>query len=270
MSLLALVTLTNSLRPVVFVPPLLGTELHGTASGLNTYWYCPSSFGDTVLWANEEILLPPFINCFADYLASDWDYARNTVTNRTNVTVYVDDFGGTSSISYIDSGIAGIQIIPVLGLLIDYFKAQGYAEKVDLFGAPYDWRHAPLYLDYFYVRLRQLIETAYVQNNNQKVAIYCYSAGGMSIHHFLTKEVSQAWKDQYIDRVVFASSSMGGSMSATQVTWLGRYTFIPDALMSDSLHRFFTQSPISSTRGKAALFTGRIGPLGPVGKRRTL
>jgi lecithin-cholesterol acyltransferase len=242
-TIFCLVTFAGSLKPVVFLPPLLGTELHGSAHGLSSYWYCSSDFDDEVIWVNEGMLVPPFINCYADYLSSDWDDAHQTVTNRTNTTTFITDFGGTSSISFIDSGLFDVQIIPSLGFLINYFKSQGYVEKVDLFGAPYDWRHNPLYLGYFWDRLQSLIEDAYTTNGNAKVALFAYSAGGLATHYFLTRKVTQEWKDKYLDRVVFASSSMGGSMSATQVTWLGHYPFIPDSLMSDSLHRFFTQSP---------------------------
>jgi hypothetical protein len=180
----------------------------------------------------------------ADYLASDWDSVKSTVTNRTNTTIFAPDWGGISAIAWLDTGIFGVQIIPDFVFLLDEFTNNGYVVGKDLFGAPFDWRHAPLYIDFFYRRFKDLIEHAYTTNDNTPVAIFAYSAGGMVTYRFLTQYVDQAWKDKYINRVVWGSSSFGGSMSATKIAWDHKYDFIPDSLMSDSLFRFFTQSPV--------------------------
>jgi hypothetical protein len=137
-----------------------------------------------------------------------------------------------------------VQIIPDFAFVLDEFQDNGYVVGKDLFGAPFDWRHAPLYIDFFYQQFKDLIEHAYATNDNTPVALFAYSAGAMVTHRFLTQFVDQAWKDKHINRVVWGSASFGGSMSATKIAWDQKYDFIPDVFMSDSLHRFFTQTPV--------------------------
>jgi lecithin-cholesterol acyltransferase len=231
--------------PTLFVPPMLGTQLHGRVSGLNTgFWYCESSLDDTVLWVNEEYVLPPLINCLADWLRLEWDEKAQTLVNRTNTSIFVTDWGGESGFRWVDTGVFGVPLVPSLVHILDYFHNQGYVAKQDLWGAPYDWRLVPAFLDDFFNQLKYLIEDIYSRNAKQRVALFACSAGGFMTYLFLTRIVTQEWKDQYIDRVVFANGAQGGSVKAAMAAWTHTYDVLPDLLVTDSVKKFIVSAPV--------------------------
>jgi lecithin-cholesterol acyltransferase len=237
----SLLSLSVALKPTVFLPPMLGTQLHAEVNNLDTgLWYCANNLPDTIIWVNEDYVVPPLFSCLAEWLSSELN--NGVITNRTNTSVFVTDFGGETSIDWVDTGIFGFPLVPVLVHVLETFHNNGYVIKEDMFGAPFDWRYAPVLIESFYDQLKSLIEDAYSSNGNQKVAVFGYSAGGLSLHYFMTRKVDQAWKDKYIDRLVFGSASIGGSMSATRVVWDHTYSLIPDFLNSDSLVKFVTST----------------------------
>lgn len=231
--------LAFSNTPVVIVPPMLGSQLYGTVTDLSTHWYCSKNFENKLLWLDEEMVIPPILNCLAEYLTSEWDPSSNSIKNRTNTQIFSPDFGGVSSFEYADSGIFGYKLIPVFGPLINKLQELGYEVKKDLFGVPYDWRNAPGNIEYIYPMMKELIEQAYHSNGNQKVCILGYSLGCWVTHYFLTQKVDQKWKDTYIQKVIWAAASFGGSMDAVRVAYFHRLDYIPALLVTDPIIKLF-------------------------------
>lgn len=225
--------------PVVIIPPMLGSQLYGNASNFESHWYCSKNFENKLLWLSEEMVIPPILNCLAEYLASEYDPSTKTIKNRTNIEIFSPDFGGVSSFEYADSGIFGYKLIPVFGPLINKLQELGYEIRKDLFGVPYDWRNAPGNIDYIYPMIKDLIEQAYHINDNQKVCVLGYSLGCWVTHYFLTHFVDQEWKDTYIQKVIWCAQSFGGSMDALRVAYFHKIEYIPDIFMTESLERLF-------------------------------
>ena len=232
-----------ALRPVLFAPPLFGSQLHVTANNANVSWYCTKTFDDKLVWLSEYMLVPPIMNCMGEYLTSEWDDAANRPHNLTGTGVFSPDFGGDTSLRWVDEGILGLHFIPDLVNVLDEFSNHGYEIKKTMFGCPYDWRHGPLYIEDFYDRFRALIENAYESNGQQRVALFGYSEGAMVTHYFLTKLVSQEWKDKYIDRAVFTAPSFGGTLYSVKVAWDHWADKLPEIFRTEAIERFITSIP---------------------------
>lgn len=232
-----------ALRPVFFAPPLFGSQLHVTANNANVSWYCSKTFDDKLVWLSEYMLVPPIMNCMGEYLTSEWNDAENRPHNLTGTGVFSPDFGGDTSLRWVDEGILGLHFIPDLVNVLDEFSNHGYEIKKTMFGCPYDWRHGPLYIEDFYDRFRALIESAYESNGQQRVALFGYSEGAMVTHYFLTKLVSQEWKDKYIDRAVFTAPSFGGTLYSVKVAWDHWADKLPEIFRTEAIERFITSIP---------------------------
>ena len=222
---------------------MFGSRLYVDSNGFKSHWYCKKSLHDHAVWINEEYFVPPLINCLAEYLSSEWDPVNKRITNRTNVQVHVDFFGDEKSIAYVDTGVLWHHFIPDMANVFKRLHKEGYVNKKNLFAAPYDWRLNPHAMDYFYPKLRELIENAYNLNGQQKVAIFSYSAGGLATYTFLTKFVDQEWKDKYIDRVVFGDASIGGSMEAFEVMYTQEFSILPKLYQTESFKKFLHSTP---------------------------
>lgn len=61
-------------------------------------------------------------------------------SNQTGVEIRPMDWGGLGGVESLDPSLP--QITPVYKSLTEGLKKAGYAERVDLFGAPYDFRLA--------------------------------------------------------------------------------------------------------------------------------
>lgn len=227
-----------SKRPVILVPPIFGSQLSINATNFRGKWYCESNVENQIVWLDDKFVIPPLYNCLADYLTSEWDPVENRIKNRTNVEVFTQDFGGEAAIRYVDSGLFGYTFIAILANLIDALHDLGYETRKDLFGAPYDWRNAPHNLDYYYPKLKALIEEAYTINN-EKVCVFSYSCGCMVTHYFLTKYVDQAWKDKYIQKVIWSAASIGGSMDATQIAYDHTIDYFPSIFNTEIMGELF-------------------------------
>ena len=241
LSLFAVVAV--GLKPVFFAPPLFGSQLHVSAKNANVSWYCAKTFDDKLVWLSEVMLIPPAINCVAEWLTSEWDDKTGRAVNATNTQVWSPDFGGDSSLRYVDEGVLGLKFIPDLVNVLDEFTKHGHEIRKDMFGCPYDWRHGPLYIDDFYIRLRALIESAYETNGQQKVSLFGYSEGGMVMHYFLTKLVTPEWKAKYIDRMVFTAPSFGGSMSAVKIAWDHWADKLPEIFKTEAIENWVQNIP---------------------------
>jgi len=207
---------------------MMGSDLYGNIDDLHTHWYCPKTLKNEPLWVNERFVPPPMIGCLGEYIKVEWDEEKQIPRSREKTEVYTSDYGGLGSIKYIDFGVLGKHFIPDLITIIKRLESEGYQERVDLFGAPYDWRMNPLNMEEWMANTKKLIEDIYEQNNQQPVRMYGISAGCMAIHLLLTRAVDQAWKDKYIHEVLLHVPSIGGAGSAIIAAFEKKVNFLPD------------------------------------------
>ena len=240
--------------------------LYGTAKKFKTHWYCKSNFENTQLWAHQDFLIPPLINCLAEYLTCEFNETIQKPDSRENIKIFSNDFGGDKSIRFINK-FFGYKFGPVFDKLFNTFINNGYKVKENIFGAPYDWRLNPITMDTYFFDLKNLIENAYKINNNVKVIIYSMSAGTMALHEFLTKYVTQDWKDKYISGVIFHAPSFSGAFNAFQSLWIGNIEAIPAFLDSEEMKNMIRSFPtVSAHLFKTSIYDDDIIVYGPNGE----
>ena len=212
----------NRNPPLVIFPPMFGSVLFGTVKDVPIpHWFCLKNLKDSWIWETDQYLIPPITDCMAAYLKCGWNYTTNRPDSRNESYIYTIDFGGDQGIRYLDRGIFGYHFVHDMDGFLESMEANGFKVRDDMFGAPFDWRLSPIGIEQFYIDAKKLIEDVFVQRNNQKVTIFSYSGGCFSLHYFLTKKVSQEWKDKYIDHVIFVGPSYAGSADALLCLWLG-------------------------------------------------
>ena len=223
-----------SLRPIVLIPGLYGSNLKATYDNFAKHWYCPKKMENDLFWVAYKFAIPPVYNCLFEMLQGHYDGDTNMVTSQPGIKVEAVDFGGSEGISSADTGIFGWHIFEVFGPLLEYFKKKGYTIKKNIFGAPYDWRLAMVGIEHdFYPKLKELIERSY-NINGEPAVIMGYSCGGFAIQRFLSKFVNEEWKSKYIHKVILLAPAFAGSSDTIDVLWNQYFPVLP-FLKSDSL-----------------------------------
>lgn len=65
-------------------------------------------------------------------------------SNTEGVEIRVPDFGGTSSIEYLDPDTKDIEVTQYFYRMVSFFvDHHGYVRGKTIVGAPFDWRYAP-------------------------------------------------------------------------------------------------------------------------------
>ena len=234
--------------PFIIFPPMFGSVLYATVENLNTsHWFCPRNVHDTWVWEADEFLVPPMTDCSADYLRCGWNWTTGRPDSRNESYVYTVDFGGDLGIRYLDQGIFGHHFVHDMDGLLDYFEARGYTVRDDVFGAPYDWRLSPVGIEGFYVQARNLVEENYNKTGKKQI-LFGYSGGCFAIQYFLSRKVSQEWKDKYIDYTILVGPSSGGSYCSVltlwyQTSWFPGGESVPMQQFTISIPTLYTHIP---------------------------
>ena len=71
------------------------------------------------------------------------DPVTGQYSNNDGVDIRVPDFGGTSSIEYLDPSITYFDTLNYFHDMVQWFVDKGYTRGKDIVGAPYDWRYSP-------------------------------------------------------------------------------------------------------------------------------
>jgi lysophospholipase-3 len=71
------------------------------------------------------------------------DPVTGQYSNNDGVDIRVPDFGGTSSIEYLDPSIEFFPTTNYFHDMVQWFVDKGYTRGKDIVGAPYDWRYSP-------------------------------------------------------------------------------------------------------------------------------
>ena len=69
-------------------------------------------------------------------------------SNNDGVETRIPDFGGTSSIEYLDPDSKFSDTTNAFHDMVQWFVDKGYTRGKDIVGAPYDWRYSPSELQF--------------------------------------------------------------------------------------------------------------------------
>lgn len=242
LSVLAATSLCNELKPLLLMPGLYGSQLFGTGSGFSNHWYCPKSLNDEVVWVDGKYAVPPMFNCLFQMMQARYDPDKDMILSMPNIDIHAHDFGGDAGISKIVE-IFGIKMVESFEHMVKFMKERGYVVRKNLFGVPYDWRLGPaghkttsLYSD-----LKQLIEDAY-SINKKKVTILGYSLGGMMLSQFLGVQMTDAWREQYVEKAIYLAPAVGGAGQTLEVAWKLKFP-IAEFLSSDNVRKAIQNMP---------------------------
>ena len=241
--LFLLTTLCISLKPIVLLAGVYGSNLFATHREFSKLWYCPASMDHELFWVDFRYAVPPFHNCLLELLRCQYDPKTGKVGSMPGVHIDVGDFGGSGGISHVDKGFGDWHLIESLNDMIEYFKSMGYTLRKDLLGVPYDWRLTLVGLDALWPRMTKLIERAYTRNGNQKVTMLGYSNGAMVVQHFLNEVCSSEWRQKYVDKVIYLAPGYAGAGSAVSAAWNKVFPLFP-FIRSDGLEDSIESMPV--------------------------
>ncbi|KAH0790988.1 Lecithin:cholesterol acyltransferase family protein [Histomonas meleagridis] len=206
---------SSKLKPIVLIPGAFRSRLNVTTN-VQPKWYCSKSINDELFWIRLKNFIPPFLDCFLDFLTVSYNETTHELQNKPDVNIYPDDFGGVNGIRGTGPTIFGKTVPPYYNEIIKSLEKLGYQTRKTLFGAPYDWRFGAAQPDAYFNSLRSLIENISKQNDNEKVIIIAHSLGTQVTHRLLTEKTTAEWRSKYIDSAtLIAPSFSGASMTFT-------------------------------------------------------
>lgn len=230
--------LSATLHPVVFIPGDGGNQLEAKLNKTDVVHYiCEKSSNDYFnIWLNMELLVPLVVDCWIDNIKLKYDNETRTTINAPGVEIRVPGFGGSETVEWIDPSHAstGAYFKDIGNLLV----GMGYTRNISIKGAPYDFRKGPNENKDYFIKLKQLIEDTYEENNKTSVMLIVHSMGGPMSLYFLNQQ-EQAWKDKYIKRMIALSGVWGGSVKAIKVYAmgddLGSYVLRPSIMRAEQI-----------------------------------
>lgn len=263
-----LIVLTLSKRPIIIIPSHFGSRLYMNST-YQPYWYCPKNQTNKHVWIRLRDLVSPFLPCLLSYLTVDIDDATGKLISKPNTTFSVLDFGGVDGILGIGPEYFGRYLPVNYELIVKTFISKGYTAHKDLMSAPYDWRFGLEQPDEYFEKVKELIETAYNNNDNQKVAILAHGTGATLIHDYLTSDKTTAeWRKKYIYSATYISPSWSGSGQAFFATWRLRFPFIH--VRFDTLRQFVASlGPFHASMPNTIAYENKTLLVGPDGVNYT-
>ncbi|KAE9548698.1 hypothetical protein FO519_008096 [Halicephalobus sp. NKZ332] len=233
--------------PIVLVPGDGGSHFDANLTGKPSvvHYLCDKYTKDYFdLWLNLELFIPLVIDCWADNMRLVFNTSSKLSTNAPGVDTRFPDFGGTSSVEWLDPSKASQG--QYFAFIADTLVSWGYKRGKNLVGAPFDWRRAPPELDDFFVLLKSLIQRVYYYNNEKPVIVLGHSMGNPVMNYFYHQYVDSDWKSKYIKSHISLAGAWGGSMQIVKLFASGynmdyyRVILPPSALRG--MQRSFTSS----------------------------
>ncbi|KAK3160270.1 hypothetical protein QOZ80_1BG0057320 [Eleusine coracana subsp. coracana] len=204
------------------------------------------------LWENHTASRDPdLVPCYADQLRVVYDPLAGDYRDAPGVETRVVSFGTTRGFGSDDPAqklvmsdfiyssfhfSARIQYIiacfrfvrnQCMEKLVKALTSVGYTEGENLFGAPYDFRHAPAppgqassHFSRFASSLRVLVERASEKNRNVPVILVTHSLGGPNAIEFLNR-TPLLWRRRFVKHLVMLAGSGGGSVPTLQILAAG-------------------------------------------------
>lgn len=231
----------RSARPIVLVPGFAGSRLITRRNVNHPHTGRPQ---------NDFINLNVFDRTWKDM----FELKIDPITSNLNICddIEVHDFCGVEgirnlcddchSIDRVISKMIGTQNMIDKSYNYRYFdefivnlEANGYRSRIDMFGAPYDFRKIGVreYLELYVCRFKTLLESSYDINGTAAV-IVAHSIGALVVYIMLTEYLEPIWKRKYIDRFVSVSAPYGGCSISVKTSLSGypKLRFLKDKYMS--------------------------------------
>lgn len=224
------------LNPVVIIPGAFRSRLMISTHHKQPEPRCPSKYEENDFWINPKYFLPHWFACFFDWMTLDYDINSKMPTSKENISILPLDFGGLQGIRGTGT-IFGKYFPPYFNKMIGLLEKEGYKEKENLFGAPYDWRLALAQPESFWTDLQRLIENAYENNGNKSVKILTHSLGGYICHRFITAKTTSEWRRKYIHSATLVAPSWSSSGAPLIALWRQRFPYL-SFIRSDYIKNF--------------------------------
>lgn len=234
-----------SLPPIILFPGLTGSVLQARLSGADLpHWFCERYLDWFDVWPVPEPskIVPGMIDCTMYIL---------TLQRNTSATPQFADPKGVEIRPYDFGKIAGVANfgnVSYFGMFVDYLeKNYGYVPDVNVLGATYDWRYtgAECMHNGIFESWKQLVETTYRNNGNQKVHLLGHSMGAPVVHFFLARYCDQAWKDTYVARFWGLGGAYLGAPLATMALLSLQAMLAPKTPLPPSFVEFSNTMPAS-------------------------
>jgi len=148
------------MHPVVLMPGIMGTVLHGTAdipAEKSIQNGCPRKFEDQLMWIDIKEVL--HYSCLKEYFSSNFNPDTGKWERLPGIEFSVPRWGSTYAVDdLVPNG--GLIHISYYKQMIEKFESLGFVDGVNIFGAGFDWKESPS--DKWVNDVKNLIESAYI------------------------------------------------------------------------------------------------------------
>ncbi|CAL5079152.1 unnamed protein product [Urochloa decumbens] len=223
------------IHPVVLVPGMTCGDLEARLTGA----YQPSvprcgamkGKGWFELWKNvSDLAAHDYLDCFLEQMRLVYDPTTNEYRNLPGVETRVPNFGSSRGFRCKNP----LQPKQCFDKVRESLERLGYRDEDTLFGAPYDWRHAPplpgqpskVYSSFF-KEFKALVEAASAKHQ-KKVIVIGHSYGGLVALEFV-RNTPLAWRNEYIKHLILVAPTLSeGFLNQLQrlVTGPSDWTYI--------------------------------------------
>ncbi|KAJ6634693.1 Phospholipase A2 group XV [Pseudolycoriella hygida] len=225
------------LSPLIFVPGCGGNQLEAQLSKPSAvhFWCWQNSDDFYRIWLDSAQIIPGLIDCWVDNMKLSYDNVTHTTNNSPGVKIRAPGWGSVDGMEFIDP-------TPVVDVydygyyfyhIITALTANGYDRQKNMYGAPYDFRKGPNENKGWFQQVQHLTESAYKNNDRQRVTFIAHSMGGLMVLQFL-QQMTSAWKETYVKQMITLSVPWGGSIQALQAVSVG-YDFNSPILINSKM-----------------------------------
>lgn len=172
------------------------------------------------IWVNLEVLVPLLIDCWADNIRLVYDNVTHTTRDPIGVETRVPGWGQTRMVEYLDPMENLDPFGSYMWDLVHALVQTGYTRDLNIHSTPYDFRKAPNENTAWFNKTKKLIEESFSINGNEPVTMICHSMGCLMTLTFLQQQ-TQAWKDQFISKLITLAAPWGGSVKSLKTFAVG-------------------------------------------------
>lgn len=223
---------SDKLGPIVICPGLGGTCLDFELDSTVGIGDCSGFLNNIILKFKKILWINPIglslqRDCFLTLLKPVYDKLRQTLSNIQGLKTTVHgqqpgDVLASQCLSYILETSTCFPETSYAQNFINFFTKAGYVANKNLLIVGYDFRLVPYpnYCQMYFTVLQQVIESAYIQNNKNKVNLVGHSLGCSLINIFLNTRRRQ-WKKRYIAKFFPISPAYDGGPEALSAVLSG-------------------------------------------------
>ena len=209
--------LTISLKPILVVPGLAGSNINVTVTDFNKHSECPSFLAESFrFWPVNLSFVNEYPDCMGKILRCQYDEKTKIVRHVDGMKFDVDEFGTIEALPYYTQ------------LFNNFVNEKGYVRLENIFALPYDWivYYDDMPIDFF-EKLQNYIDHISMKNGNQKVVLIGHSLGANLILSFLNKNmITKEWIEKRIDSLIFMSPAFSGCFLSLHNIFQGMFNIM--------------------------------------------